>query len=197
MVSCGGLYTAIVGGFFVSALGGSRFQIGGAAGAFVVLVAATVQAHGMDGLILAVILSGLMLMAVGLLRLGTYIKFIPYRRRSALPSVSPSSSSPARSRTSWACGSAGRSRDRSSRNCRCCGPACRPQIPRPSFGRGDHRPHRRPQAGAAALAGHADRRGGDGLATVGLGLPVATIGTAFGGRRPPRDTPRRRGCRSG
>ncbi|WP_265519734.1 SulP family inorganic anion transporter [Nitratireductor luteus] len=73
-----GLYTAIVGGFLVSALGGSRFQIGGPAGAFIVLVAATVQAHGMDGLILAVILSGLMLMAVGLLRLGTYIKFIPY-----------------------------------------------------------------------------------------------------------------------
>lgn len=73
-----GLYTAIVGGFFVSALGGSRFQIGGPAGAFIVLVAATVQAHGMDGLILAVFLSGLMLMAVGFLRLGTYIKFIPY-----------------------------------------------------------------------------------------------------------------------
>uniref|UniRef100_Q11G28 Sulphate transporter n=1 Tax=Chelativorans sp. (strain BNC1) TaxID=266779 RepID=Q11G28_CHESB len=73
-----GLYTAIVGGFLVSALGGSRFQIGGPAGAFIVLVAATVQAHGMDGLILAVILSGLMLMAVGFLRLGTYVKFIPY-----------------------------------------------------------------------------------------------------------------------
>jgi len=73
-----GLYTAIVGGFLVSALGGSRFQIGGPAGAFIVLVAATVQAHGMDGLILAVILSGLMLTAVGFLRLGTYVKFIPY-----------------------------------------------------------------------------------------------------------------------
>src|ERR1700754_2655915 len=65
-----GLYTAIVGGFFVSALGGSRFQIGGPAGAFIVLVAATVQTHGMDGLILAVILSGLMMIGVGLLRLG-------------------------------------------------------------------------------------------------------------------------------
>jgi SulP family sulfate permease len=73
-----GLYTAIIGGFFVSALGGSRFQIGGPAGAFIVLVAATVQAHGMDGLILATMLSGLMLAAIGLLRLGTYIKFIPY-----------------------------------------------------------------------------------------------------------------------
>ena len=73
-----GLYTSIVGGFLVSALGGSRFQIGGPAGAFIVLVAATVQQHGMDGLILAAILSGLMLMGIGYLRLGTYIKFIPY-----------------------------------------------------------------------------------------------------------------------
>jgi len=73
-----GLYTAIVGGFLVSALGGSRFQIGGPAGAFIVLVATTVETHGMDGAILAVILSGFILAAVGLLRLGTYIKFIPY-----------------------------------------------------------------------------------------------------------------------
>ena len=73
-----GLYTSIVGGFVVSALSGSRFQIGGPAGAFIVLVAATVQQHGMDGLILATILSGIMLMAIGYLRLGTYIKFIPY-----------------------------------------------------------------------------------------------------------------------
>ncbi len=73
-----GLYTSIVGGFLVSLLSGSRFQIGGPAGAFIVLVAATVQQHGMDGLILATILSGIMLMAIGYLRLGTYIKFIPY-----------------------------------------------------------------------------------------------------------------------
>lgn len=73
-----GLYTSIIGGFIVSALGGSRFQMGGPAGAFIVLVAATVQQHGMDGLILATILAGLILMAIGYLRLGTYIKFIPY-----------------------------------------------------------------------------------------------------------------------
>ena len=48
-----GLYTAVVGGFIVSLLGGSRFQIGGPAGAFIVLVAATVERHGVDGLILA------------------------------------------------------------------------------------------------------------------------------------------------
>ncbi|GAB4272490.1 MAG: SulP family inorganic anion transporter [Pararhodobacter sp.] len=73
-----GLYTAIVGGFLVSLLGGSRFQIGGPAGAFIVLVSATVAQHGMDGLILATFLSGLMLAAVGFLRLGTFIKFIPF-----------------------------------------------------------------------------------------------------------------------
>jgi SulP family sulfate permease len=73
-----GLYTAIVGGFLISLLGGSRFQIGGPAGAFIVVVAATVQRHGIDGLILATALSGLMMIAAGLLRLGTYIKLIPY-----------------------------------------------------------------------------------------------------------------------
>jgi SulP family sulfate permease len=73
-----GLYTAIVGGFLVSALGGSRFQIGGPAGAFIVLVASTVARHGVDGLILATMMSGVFLLAVGYLRLGTYIKFIPY-----------------------------------------------------------------------------------------------------------------------
>jgi SulP family sulfate permease len=73
-----GIYTSIIGGFFVSALGGSRFQIGGPAGAFIVLVAATVDLHGLDGLILATMLSGLMLMAIGFLRLGTFIKYIPY-----------------------------------------------------------------------------------------------------------------------
>lgn len=73
-----GLYTAIVGGFLVSALGGSRFQIGGPAGAFIVLVAATVQRYGLDGLFVATFLSGLILMAMGFLRLGAYIKYIPY-----------------------------------------------------------------------------------------------------------------------
>ena len=73
-----GLYTAIIGGFLVSALGGSRFQIGGPAGAFIVLVGTTVQAHGVDGLILATILSGVILVLAGVLQLGTYIKFIPY-----------------------------------------------------------------------------------------------------------------------
>jgi sulfate permease, SulP family len=73
-----GIYTSIIGGFLVSALGGSRFQIGGPAGAFIVLVAATVNQHGLDGLILATMLSGVMMLAIGFLRLGTYIKYIPY-----------------------------------------------------------------------------------------------------------------------
>lgn len=73
-----GLFTAIVGGFIVSALGGSRFQIGGPAGAFIVLVAATVSREGIDGLILATMMSGVILAVIGFLRLGTYIKFIPY-----------------------------------------------------------------------------------------------------------------------
>jgi sulfate permease, SulP family len=73
-----GLYTAVAGGFVVSALGGSRFQIGGPAGAFIVLVAATVEQHGVDGLILATLMSGVILLAMGFLRLGTFIKYTPY-----------------------------------------------------------------------------------------------------------------------
>ena len=73
-----GLYTAIVGGFLVSMLGGSRFQIGGPAGAFIVLVAACVAATGLEGLLLATFLSGFLLIGVGALRLGSYIRFIPY-----------------------------------------------------------------------------------------------------------------------
>lgn len=73
-----GLYTAIIGGFIISALGGSRFQIGGPAGAFIVLVAATVARVGVDGLLLATMMAGVFLLAIGFLRLGTYIKFIPY-----------------------------------------------------------------------------------------------------------------------
>jgi sulfate permease, SulP family len=73
-----GLYTAVVGGFIVSLLGGSRFQIGGPAGAFIVLVAVTADRHGVDGVILATLMAGALLIAAGFLRLGTYIKFIPY-----------------------------------------------------------------------------------------------------------------------
>ena len=71
-----GLNTAIVGGFLVSALGGSRFQIGGPAGAFIVLIANIVERHGYDGLVLATLMAGAMMISVGFLRLGTYIKYI-------------------------------------------------------------------------------------------------------------------------
>ena len=73
-----GLITAIVGGFVVSALSGSRFQIGGPAGAFIVLVAATVARFGVGGLVLTVLMSGFMLILVGALRLGSLIRYIPH-----------------------------------------------------------------------------------------------------------------------
>ncbi len=73
-----GLYTAIVGGFIVSLLGGSRFQIGGPAGAFIVLVAATAAREGVEGLLTATLMSGVFLLLIGYARLGTYIKFIPF-----------------------------------------------------------------------------------------------------------------------
>ena len=73
-----GLYTAIIGGFLVSALGGSRVQIGGPAGAFIVLVAATVAKFGVEGLAITVLLSGLMLALLGALRLGGLIRYIPH-----------------------------------------------------------------------------------------------------------------------
>lgn len=73
-----GLFTAIIGGVLVSALGGSRVQIGGPAGAFIVLVAACVAQTGVSGLMLATFLSGVMLAALGLARLGSTIRYIPY-----------------------------------------------------------------------------------------------------------------------
>jgi SulP family sulfate permease len=73
-----GLYTAIIAGFLISALGGSRVQIGGPTGAFVVIVYGIVQQHGIDGLIIATIMAGVILIGLGLTRLGNAIKFIPH-----------------------------------------------------------------------------------------------------------------------
>ncbi len=73
-----GLYTAIVAGFLISLLGGSRVQIGGPTGAFVVIVSGIVAAHGVDGLVVATLMAGFILVAFGLFRLGGAIKFIPY-----------------------------------------------------------------------------------------------------------------------
>lgn len=73
-----GLYAAIVGGFLVSALGGSRFQIGGPAGAFIVLVASIIDRHGFDGFLLATLMGGAILSLAGLLRLGGLIRLVPH-----------------------------------------------------------------------------------------------------------------------
>ncbi len=73
-----GLIASAIGGIVVSGLGGSRFQIGGPAGAFIVLVAATIEKFGYSGFLAATLLSGVMLLAIGYLRLGTYIKYIPH-----------------------------------------------------------------------------------------------------------------------
>ena len=73
-----GLFTAVIAGFLISALGGSRLQVGGPTGAFVVVVFAVIERHGYDGLVLATIMAGLMLILLGVLRLGTIIKYMPY-----------------------------------------------------------------------------------------------------------------------
>ncbi len=73
-----GLITAVVAGFLISFFGGSRVQIGGPTGAFIVIVYGIVQQYGVDGLMVATIMAGLMLVAMGILRLGSIIKFMPY-----------------------------------------------------------------------------------------------------------------------
>lgn len=73
-----GLYTAITAGFVISFLGGSRVQIAGPTAAFATIVAGIVAKQGMDGLVIATLLAGMILILMGLLRLGNLIKFIPY-----------------------------------------------------------------------------------------------------------------------
>lgn len=73
-----GLYTAIIAGFIISFFGGTRVQIGGPTGAFIVIVYGVVQQFGLTGLAIATIMAGFMLIAMGFLKLGTIIKFIPY-----------------------------------------------------------------------------------------------------------------------
>lgn len=72
-----GLITAVVAGFLISFLGGSRVQIGGPTGAFVVVVFSIIATHGYDGLVLATLMAGVILVIAGFLRLGTWIKYIP------------------------------------------------------------------------------------------------------------------------
>ncbi|MBO9571264.1 MAG: sodium-independent anion transporter, partial [Chitinophagaceae bacterium] len=73
-----GLFTAIIAGFIISAFGGSRVQIGGPTGAFIVIVYGIVQSHGINGLVIATFIAGIMLMLMGFARLGSVIKFIPH-----------------------------------------------------------------------------------------------------------------------
>jgi len=73
-----GLHTAIIAGFIISMLGGSRVQIGGPTGAFMVIVYGIVTEFGLEGLIIATFLAGIIMMIMGLLKLGSIIKFIPY-----------------------------------------------------------------------------------------------------------------------
>lgn len=73
-----GLITAIFAGFLISALGGSRYQIGGPTAAFIVVVLNVILTHGYDGLLLATFMAGLMLLAAGFFKLGTYIKYVPH-----------------------------------------------------------------------------------------------------------------------
>jgi SulP family sulfate permease len=73
-----GLYTAVIAGFIISAMGGSRVQIGGPTGAFIVIVYGIVQVHGVNGLIIATFMAGVMLIVMGFARLGSVIKFIPH-----------------------------------------------------------------------------------------------------------------------
>ncbi len=72
-----GIYCAIVTGFLISALGGSKTQIGGPTGAFVVVVAGIVAAHGVDGLFMCTVMAGILLMIMGITSMGTAVKFIP------------------------------------------------------------------------------------------------------------------------
>lgn len=73
-----GLYTAVIAGFIISAFGGSRVQIGGPTGAFIVVVYGIVQQYGFNGLVIATFMAGIMLIIMGLTRLGSVIKYLPY-----------------------------------------------------------------------------------------------------------------------
>lgn len=73
-----GLFTAIIAGFIISFLGGSRVQIGGPTGAFVVIVYTIVEKHGYDGLVMATLIAGVLLILMGILKLGSLVKFVPH-----------------------------------------------------------------------------------------------------------------------
>ena len=183
-----GLYTAVIGGFIVSLLGGSRFQIGGPAGAFIVLVALTAERHGVDGVILATLMAGVFLIAAGFLRLGTYIKFIPYpvtvgftagiaviifaSQLRDLLGITLAAKEPGELIPKLQA----LARGLHTANFSAVGVAAR-----------QHRHHRRLAEAAPALARNPDRGRGRGARDLALSLPVETIGTRFGGI--PRELP--------
>lgn len=73
-----GIFTAVIAGFFISFLGGSHYQIGGPTGAFVIIIYGIIAQHGYDGLLIATIMAGIILIFLGIARVGSFIKFIPY-----------------------------------------------------------------------------------------------------------------------
>jgi len=73
-----GLYTAIFAGFTIAVLGGTRAQIGGPTGAFIVIVYGIVQRYGREGLVVATLIAGIILVIMGLARMGAFLKFVPY-----------------------------------------------------------------------------------------------------------------------
>src|SRR5258708_7150042 len=73
-----GLYTAIFAGFVIAVLGGTRAQISGPTGAFIVIVYGVVQKYGYDGLVVATLIAGVLLVIMGLARMGAFLKFVPY-----------------------------------------------------------------------------------------------------------------------
>ena len=73
-----GILTAIIAGFAISAFGGSRVQIGGPTGSFIIIIYGIIQQYGLQGLAIATVLAGLFLILLGVLRLGTIIRYIPY-----------------------------------------------------------------------------------------------------------------------
>ncbi len=87
-----GLITAIVAGFAISAFGGSRVQIGGPTGAFIVIVYGIVQQHGIEGLVIATFMAGVLLVLMGLMRAGKLLKYFPIPSSSGSPQGSRSSS---------------------------------------------------------------------------------------------------------
>ncbi|HVL76455.1 MAG TPA: SulP family inorganic anion transporter, partial [Noviherbaspirillum sp.] len=72
-----GIFTAIIAGFLIAALGGSKVQIGGPAGAFIIVVYGIIETYGLGGLLVSTVLAGIILFAMGLLRLGFLIRYIP------------------------------------------------------------------------------------------------------------------------